>query len=102
MDLYELNLHFPATYKSLGNEELTLQSLDYYESPEAAIGRAKAIAEAFVTPKPDYWYLEDGAGLTIWTDSPEEVSQAIRFDLMAKKPVIKPVTSNNEQRYDHD
>lgn len=96
MELYELVLHFPDTYGSLGHEELTLTNVEYYDSPEKAISRAQTIAQSFVTPKPDYWYLTDGAGFTIWTDSPEQTKQAIRYDLMAQKPAIKPVTNNNE------
>lgn len=96
MELYELVLHFPDTYGSLGHEELTLRSVDYNESAGKAISRAQTIAAAFVTPKPDYWYLTDGAGLNIWTDSPEQTKQAIHYDLMGQKPAIKPVTSNNE------
>lgn len=97
MELYELTLHFPAIYRTLGNEELTLRSVEYFDSEEAAISRAQTIAEAFVTPRPDYWYLTDGAGLTIWTDSPEQTKQAIRYELMAQKPVVRQVTNNNEQ-----
>lgn len=95
MELYELTLHFPDTYESLGHEELTLTSVDYSESAGKAISRAQTIAAAFVTPKPDYWYLEDGTGFNIWTDSPEQVKQAIRYDLMANKPTIKAVSNNN-------
>lgn len=92
MDLYELNIHFPAY--AMGNEEATLRCTDYYDNEEAAISRARTIAEAFTMPKPAYWYLCNGADTTIWTDSPEEVKQAIRFDLMQDKPTIKPVTNN--------
>ena len=91
MELYEVTLHFPA-YNSAGGEEFTLRNTDYYDSPEAAISKWQTIAKAFVVPCPDYWYLEDDAGLTIWTDSPEEVKQAIRYDLMGTKPAILPVT----------
>lgn len=95
MELYELNLHFPAIYRTLDNKELTLRSVEYFDSEEAAISRAQIIAGAFVTPRPDYWYLTNGAGLTIWTDSPEQTKQAIRYDLMTQKPVIIQVIDNN-------
>lgn len=94
MELYELTLHFPDTYGTLGNEELTLNSTEYYESEEQAIDRAKVVASSFVTPKPDYFYLEDGGGFTIWTDYPEQVKRAIHYDLLASKPKIKPITNN--------
>lgn len=94
MELYELTLHFPDTYGTLGNEELTLNSTEYYESEEQAIDRAKVVASSFVTPKPDYFYLEDGGGFTIWTDYPEQVKRAIHYELLASKPKIKPITNN--------
>lgn len=94
MELYELTLHFPDTYGTLGNEELTLKSTEYYESEEQAIDRAKVVASSFVTPKPDYFYLEDGGGFTIWTDYPEQVKRAIHYELLASKPKIKPITNN--------
>lgn len=94
MELYELTLHFPDTYGTLGNEELTLKSTEYYESEEQAIDRAKVVASSFVTPKPDYFYLEDGGGFTIWTDYPEQVKRAIHYELLASKPTIKPITNN--------
>ena len=93
MELYELTLHFPDTYGTLGNEELTLKSTEYYESEEQAIDRAKVVASSFVTPKPDYFYLEDG-GFTIWTDYPEQVKRAIHYEVLAAKPTIKPITNN--------
>lgn len=93
MELYELTLHFPDTYGTLGNEELTLKSTEYYESEEQAIDRAKVVASSFVTPKPDYFYLGNG-GFTIWTDYPEQVKRAIRYELLAFKPKIKPITNN--------
>lgn len=94
MELYELTLHFPDSYGSLENEELTLRSTEYYDSEEQAIKRAKVVASSFVTPKPDYYYLEDG-GLTIWTDYPEQVKRAVHYDLLASKPIIKPITNND-------
>ena len=95
MELYELNLHFPGSYKTLGSQELTLKSTEYYESEERAIERAKTVASSFVTPKPDYFYLEDATGRKIWTDSPEEVRRAIHYELLASKPVIMPITNND-------
>lgn len=88
MELYTLHLHFPDTYGSLGNEALSLQSTDYYDSAQQAIERAHAVAEAFVTPRPDYWYLEDGAAQNIWTNSPDDVKKAIKYDLLTIKPKI--------------
>ncbi len=95
MELYELNLHFPGSYKTLGNREITLTSTEYYESDERAIERAKIVASSFVTPKPDYFYLEDATGRKVWTDYPEEVKRAIRYELLASKPVIMPITNND-------
>lgn len=90
MELYEITLHFPNSYGSLENEELTLRSTEYYDSEEKAIARAKVVASSFVTPKPDFFYIEDGEG-TIWTDSPEEVKKYLHYDLLASKPVIKTI-----------
>lgn len=93
MELYTLTLHFPDT--AIGDNGLTLESTESYASAEIAVSRAKTIAEAFITPKPDYWYLEDGAGFRIWTDYPEIVKRVICYDKIAQKPVIEPVTINN-------
>lgn len=91
MELYEITLHFPDSYKSLENEDLTLKSTEYYESAEKAIERAKVIASSFVVPVPDYFYVGDG--LTIWTDYPDKVKEAIHYELLASKPTIKPITN---------
>lgn len=88
MELYELVLHFPDKYASLGNKELILNSVDYYESPDEAIKYAKMVAESFVTPKPDFFYLSDGSGFTIWTNDQERTKAAIKYDLLTAKPII--------------
>lgn len=93
MELYEITLHFPNTYGSLGNEELTLKSVEYYESEEEAISRAKTIATAFVTPRPDYWYMTDASERNVWTDSPQEVKKALHYDIIASKPNIYTVSN---------
>lgn len=93
MELYEITLHFPGT---LGEGGFTLNSIEYYESAEKAIDTAKVIVASFVEPKPDYFYIEDGAGLTIWTDYPEEVKRAITYDLITSKPQIKPIDEPQE------
>ena len=92
MELYEITLHFRDFNNTLQGEDLTLKSTEYYESAEEAIGRAKLVASYFVFPKPDYFCLEDG-GFTIWTDYPEQAKSAIHYDLLASKPVIKPITN---------
>lgn len=94
MELYTLILHFPET--AVGSDGATLESTEYYESEKEAVSRAMEIAGAFVKPKPDYWYLENGAGFKIWTDYPEAVKRAICYVKIAQKPVIEPVTMNNE------
>lgn len=93
MELYEIILHFPDSYGALENEELTLKCLEYFESVEKAIHRAKVISSSFVSPKPDYYYLE-GENSTIWTDYPEQVKRAIHYDIISSKPEIKPITNN--------
>lgn len=89
MELYTINIHFPPIYKMLGNESLVLSNTDYYESPQDAIEKAKQIANAFVTPKPDYWYLENQDGHKIWTDNKEETKRAIHYNILADKPIIE-------------
>ena len=86
MELYEITLHFPDTYVSLNHEDLTLKNTDYYKSAEDAIAKARTISEAFVTPKPDFWYVE-GEG-KVWTDDVEAVKRILHWDLLRAKPQI--------------
>lgn len=89
--LYELVLHFPDTYGITGNEALTLESSFYCDSDDNAVSKAQAIAEAFVSPRPDFWYVSDAAVFNIWTDSPAQTKQAIHYDRIKgiKPNVIK-------------
>lgn len=91
MELYELHLHFPDIYGSLINIPLELTSTEYYTTDKKAVEWAQAVAEAFVTPRPDYWYIEDGSGLNIWTNSPDDVKRAMHYELMNNKPNINRV-----------
>lgn len=87
MRLYELTLHFPDCYGSLDHQEMTLTNLEYFYTAEDAVKRAKTIAHSFVSPQPDFWYLEDG-GTTIYTETPEKVKEAIHYYILKEKPTI--------------
>lgn len=94
MELYELIFHFPCSYASLENQELTLTTVDYYPSDEAAIHRAKTIANALVTPRPDYFYVA-GMGGKVWTNNIEETKKALHYDLLCNKPIIKTIEDDD-------
>lgn len=96
MEIYDLTLHFPPIYGTLDKEELTLKSTEYYDSNEQAIERAVVIAHSFVTPKPEFWYLEDG-DRNVWTDNPERTKKALHYELLSCKPNI--VSVNDSEIY---
>lgn len=87
MELYEITLHFPDTYGSLNHEDLILKNTDYYKSAEDAIAKARTISEAFVTPRPDFWFVEGSEG-KVWSNDVEAVKRIIYYDLLSEKPQI--------------
>lgn len=91
MELYEINIHFPDIYRMLENKTLTLKNTDYYNTPEEAVEKAKLITNAFVTPIPDFWYVEDCAGLIIWTNNAEKTKRVIKYEIIINKPIIHEI-----------
>ena len=86
-DLYRIALHFPDEYRMLGNKELTLETKECFSCAEEAVARAEQIAESFVTPKPDFWYVED-AYWNFWTDDIETTKSVIHYDMLIKKGIM--------------
>lgn len=93
MELYELHLHFPDTYGSLGNIPLELTNLEYYNTDAEAVSSSQMVASAFVTPRPDFWWVVGPASDTIWTNNPEATKQVLHYDLLAVKPTINQIDS---------
>lgn len=93
MELYELVLHFPPIYGTLENEEIEFHNLEYCSSHAEAIKRAEKIASAFVTPRPNYFHISAcvGGGETIWTNNVEAVKKALKYEIVATKPLIIPL-----------
>lgn len=85
-DLYRIALHFPDKYRMLG-KELTLEAKEYFTDAEEAVACAEQIAESFVSPKPDFWYVEDVAW-NFWTDDIEATKSVIHYDMLIKKGII--------------
>lgn len=94
MELYELHLHFPGIYGSLDGEPLELTSSDYYNTDAEAVCRAQVVASAFVSPKPDFWWLVGFAGDAVWTNDLEATKQVLHYDILAVKPMINEVTQD--------
>lgn len=91
MELYELTLHFPGIYKGFQLKPLYFTCSEYFGSRVFAVEWAKMVANAFVTPRPSFWYLSDGPGFNIWTDNIELTAIAIKYDRLDPKPTIRKV-----------
>lgn len=96
-ELYILHLHFPAS--GALRDEVAMETPLHHHTPEEAVAQAQQVAQAFTAPTPDYWYLEDSAGLNVFTDHTEQVKEAICYELQARKPHLHRVTETNEKRY---
>lgn len=86
-DLYRIALHFPDKYRMLGNKDLTLETKEYFSDSRDAVSRAEEIAAAFVSPKPDFWYVE-AVDWNFWTDNVEATKSVIHYDMLIKKGII--------------
>lgn len=91
MELYELTLHFPSKYKVLQGRSLTFSCTEYFDSRALAVEWAKMVVNAFVTPRPSFWYLSDGPGFNIWTDNIKLTASAIKYYVLDPKPIIRKV-----------
>lgn len=87
MELYTILLHFPDTYGSLENKSLTLSTTDYFDNSRDAVKWALTIANAMVTPKPDFFYIEC-PGDYVLTDNVEATKKAIHNDSRMSKPTV--------------
>lgn len=91
MELYELTLHFPGKYLGFQYRHLSFTCKEYFRCDDEAVEWAKNTANAFVTPRPSFWYLSDGPGINIWTDDIECTKNAIKYDVLDPKPIIRKV-----------